>query len=656
MFGNWVNEDPESVHARAKELMNDPAWTQVGMNPFRYSWFYDKSDGMPLDSADEVIQVGALVLAKNAKKISPTDPMFETKSAKGGKIKFQKQSKEDAVQDAKDKYELSVEKRGKDHKTGVTAAIADLQKSDWYRDSDDTQREEVIREIKKFFGEKLKAAPSVAKVMGKTKQTAFVSDLAAAIRDKIKLQARSSRETAKDINDRRKALGESIKEVVKSYKGKITEKQLNAINRRIASVNLFNQEMVERVVDYVNKVMGNAEYAGKVNNAFAERRAIRRMMKSGNMTETVAVAREFVQIDPSMVDDIDTYLEMAAQIRGAVKSSKRVKDSVSLKQIVNFGEAYEYIKPTLERQEEMMKNMRLAEYNDLVDSGVISKDMTLKEINKIINNIRNNEDAEIKANEEAAAMEFLKDKLGFIKTLLRISPLKGYNPVTGEQIQISERHSNMINNIIKSDLNDLSLKQMIDMIVSLNNFYENGAVGGLEAAGWFDSGGLRWWRCGWPAHGFLQPAGPMGAGILAGRFGVRPAGFGLGPVLRSLGRGCRNACPVVLAGSALVGRSLARFDWRAGFGPDFRWVPARGPGGVAVRRQCLARCWCAIWFAGHPARCSGCWRGWFAPPGRWPVWCSGFAACRVRRPGHCAPSGAGGRACWPECLALAALC
>jgi hypothetical protein len=93
IFGEWFNEDPEVVHARAKELMNDPAWTQVGMNPFRYSWFYDKADGMPLASADEVVQVGALVLAKNAKKVSPSDPMFETKSAKGGKIKFQKAPK-----------------------------------------------------------------------------------------------------------------------------------------------------------------------------------------------------------------------------------------------------------------------------------------------------------------------------------------------------------------------------------------------------------------------------------------------------------------------------------------------------------------------------------------------------------------------------------
>lgn len=92
MFGDWINEDPEVVHSRAKELINDPAWTQVGMNPFRYSWFYDKADGMPLASSEEVVQVGALVLAKNAVKVSPSDPMFQTKSSKGNLIRFQRSS------------------------------------------------------------------------------------------------------------------------------------------------------------------------------------------------------------------------------------------------------------------------------------------------------------------------------------------------------------------------------------------------------------------------------------------------------------------------------------------------------------------------------------------------------------------------------------
>jgi hypothetical protein len=65
MWGDWTNESPESVHKRATELMNDPQWVQVGMNPFRHSFFYDKATGEAVTSAEEVIQVGALVLAKN---------------------------------------------------------------------------------------------------------------------------------------------------------------------------------------------------------------------------------------------------------------------------------------------------------------------------------------------------------------------------------------------------------------------------------------------------------------------------------------------------------------------------------------------------------------------------------------------------------------
>lgn len=89
MFGEWVNEDPQSVKQKAEKLINDPQWTQVGVNLFRYSWFYDKATGMPLSAAEELIQVGPLVLAKNVTRVSPTDQMFETKSAKGNAIRFQ---------------------------------------------------------------------------------------------------------------------------------------------------------------------------------------------------------------------------------------------------------------------------------------------------------------------------------------------------------------------------------------------------------------------------------------------------------------------------------------------------------------------------------------------------------------------------------------
>lgn len=79
MQGSYVNADPEEIYNVTKELLEKGAegWSQVGMNPYRASYFYDKADGMPVVSADEVIQVGPLVMAKNVKKTTPDDEMFQ---------------------------------------------------------------------------------------------------------------------------------------------------------------------------------------------------------------------------------------------------------------------------------------------------------------------------------------------------------------------------------------------------------------------------------------------------------------------------------------------------------------------------------------------------------------------------------------------------
>jgi hypothetical protein len=67
MNGKWRNVDPEAARKQAEEYLTDPDWVQVGMNPYRHSFFYDKATGQPLASADEVIQIGPLVLARNSK-------------------------------------------------------------------------------------------------------------------------------------------------------------------------------------------------------------------------------------------------------------------------------------------------------------------------------------------------------------------------------------------------------------------------------------------------------------------------------------------------------------------------------------------------------------------------------------------------------------
>jgi DNA repair protein RadC len=64
MEGEYVNYTPEEVFAKAQEVLNDPEYIQVGFNPIRHSYFYDRLTMLPVVSANEVIQIGQLVMAK----------------------------------------------------------------------------------------------------------------------------------------------------------------------------------------------------------------------------------------------------------------------------------------------------------------------------------------------------------------------------------------------------------------------------------------------------------------------------------------------------------------------------------------------------------------------------------------------------------------
>lgn len=87
MYGDYNKVPDEDVVARSKRILAgkvedsnkyiDPEdgseWVQVGMNPYRASYFVDKNTGTPLKSAEEMIQVGPLVFAKGSQRLKPSD-------------------------------------------------------------------------------------------------------------------------------------------------------------------------------------------------------------------------------------------------------------------------------------------------------------------------------------------------------------------------------------------------------------------------------------------------------------------------------------------------------------------------------------------------------------------------------------------------------
>jgi len=82
MEGNYVDADNDSTYKYAKKIFKDDDVIQVGYDPTRRGYFYDRRTGNPVLEADEVVQVGHLVLAKKA-KLGNADDFFYSK---GGDI------------------------------------------------------------------------------------------------------------------------------------------------------------------------------------------------------------------------------------------------------------------------------------------------------------------------------------------------------------------------------------------------------------------------------------------------------------------------------------------------------------------------------------------------------------------------------------------
>ncbi|MEY4411747.1 MAG: hypothetical protein RL560_6 [Actinomycetota bacterium] len=63
--GKLKKTSTADIHKLAQQYLNHPDWRQVGMDPTRHGYFYDRHTQEPIEHAEEVLQVGPLVLAKN---------------------------------------------------------------------------------------------------------------------------------------------------------------------------------------------------------------------------------------------------------------------------------------------------------------------------------------------------------------------------------------------------------------------------------------------------------------------------------------------------------------------------------------------------------------------------------------------------------------
>jgi len=141
MHGKWKNFDGKTKEERdasavkkVEEIVaiessypgaarKGSPWRQIGMNPFRHSYFYDRRTGKPVVAASEVVQIGGLVYAKDVVYADKNDPVFEVqgyKDSKGETVRFQIEDQVNQEKNSEETYSAI-----NDNKEGVLRSQID---------------------------------------------------------------------------------------------------------------------------------------------------------------------------------------------------------------------------------------------------------------------------------------------------------------------------------------------------------------------------------------------------------------------------------------------------------------------------------------------------------------------------------------------------
>ena len=390
-------------------------------------------------------------------------------------------------------------RNGKTDDDIMKGVIANVEsRSPEYANATDQQREQIIRDIRKLFGKKEKAAPSAAKITGKAKSKKVTVDEMTALKDQLRLEAKAAREAKGDINTKRKMLADAINKMVK--KGSITVRQAKILIDRVNSVNLDNPVMVERLLDYAEKVFNDAEYADKLSQANDLQSKIKQLSKNkekfGNLT---AFAAEFAKIDPAMVENIDEYIEMASNVKEGVQGSKTVNGKVIPADMVDVGATMEYVNETMKAQEEAIRLKTAERLQELM--GVDVSDLSMAKLQELMDLVKaealaEGEQKETLSEKIDAIFGANKDKGKAIRdgiqrmfdtysTIIKNMFDTGIDPFSDPDnpttVEFKDSDKKIVEDFMGMDLSLLDKKEALRAADALNNFLTNKSTAGMVA-------------------------------------------------------------------------------------------------------------------------------------------------------------------------------
>jgi hypothetical protein len=205
-----------------------------------------------------------------------------------------------------------------------------IQKSKMYEEASDVGREAMMRAVDKQMGRRIKAAPSVIKLLGATPDGDVLIDKKGLL-EQIRVMARSSKATAAASREIMREVGKDIARLKAT--GTISSKQATAILRKMANMDPFNPVQVENFVNYTARVFAEAEYIEEVNklNKLRKRALKNASKKLGISTDLMPMLQTLLNIDARLVPEnvFEKYKELVNDL-GERKTVLNLKERTQM--------------------------------------------------------------------------------------------------------------------------------------------------------------------------------------------------------------------------------------------------------------------------------------------------------------------------------------
>ena len=355
--------------------------------------------------------------------------------------------------------------KGVEEKKIISNLDTMVRKDRTYINGTDAQRKIMEREARAKMNAAPRKAASIGRVVGVLKDIANVTK-----EEKLKIISRI-RELGRDVA---KDLTAEIRELANG--GTITANQAADIIARFGKVNMLNEKSVSSFVEYMAKVFANAEYNSQLKDAVSTRKRLRSLSKNKDKAANLrALASKFIEIDPTMVEDIYEYNRLAKMIEESVAgSSVRGKD-VKFANIVQEGDVIPYINKTLDAQKEILFEEKLKEVQDILDEiqdilGIDAKDLSYEDLLAILS--ENDKKSKGKDNDKlvrGAINKAFDVYSSVIKSIIKT----GVDPFSGQEVKYTDAQKKIISDFMDMDLNIIPIPQALEAVDAALNFLQN---------------------------------------------------------------------------------------------------------------------------------------------------------------------------------------